>query len=85
MVEGTISLYTRASRTRRAMSWAYCAPKSTTRTVSGAWADSGAGWRVGADATSGLSAVVRAGGGPATLAGGGAPGLTPSFYRGPSG
>src|SRR5215475_6337022 len=36
MVLGTISLYTRASRTRRAMSWAYCAPKSTTRTVSGA-------------------------------------------------
>lgn len=36
MVDGTISLYTRASRTRRAMSWAYCAPKSTTRTTSGA-------------------------------------------------
>jgi hypothetical protein len=32
---GTISLYTPASRTRRAMSWAYCAPKSTTRT--GRW------------------------------------------------
>src|SRR5215468_11874451 len=31
---GTISLYTWASRTRRAMSCAYCAPKSTTRTVS---------------------------------------------------
>src|SRR5690606_18218085 len=29
---GTISEYTFASRTRRAMSWAYCAPKSTTRT-----------------------------------------------------
>ena len=33
MVWGTISLYTRASRTRRAMSWAYWAPKSTTSTV----------------------------------------------------
>src|SRR5882757_4466041 len=33
--EGTISEYTWASRTRRAMSWAYCAPKSTTRTVAG--------------------------------------------------
>ena len=32
IVCGTISLYTRASRTRRAISWAYCAPKSTTRT-----------------------------------------------------
>src|SRR5450830_763215 len=29
---GTISEYTLASRTRRAISWAYCAPKSTTRT-----------------------------------------------------
>src|SRR5256885_8101385 len=34
IVEGTISLNTRHSRTRRAMSWAYWAPKSTTRTVS---------------------------------------------------
>src|SRR4051812_33374373 len=34
MVWGTISEYTRASRTRRAMSWAYWAPKSTTRTRS---------------------------------------------------
>src|SRR5688500_16523123 len=34
IVYGTISEYTCASRTRRAMSWAYCAPKSTTRTVS---------------------------------------------------
>ena len=33
IVCGTISLYTRASRTRRAISCAYCAPKSTTRTV----------------------------------------------------
>src|SRR5580704_17447878 len=32
----TISEYTRASRTRRAISWAYWPPKSTTRTVSGA-------------------------------------------------
>src|SRR6478735_773777 len=32
---GTISLYTPASRTRRAISWAYWAPKSTTRT--GRW------------------------------------------------
>src|SRR5215470_10802180 len=32
MVEGTISEYTWHSRTRRAMSWAYWAPKSTTRT-----------------------------------------------------
>ena len=30
--EGTISEKTLASRTRRAMSCAYCAPKSTTRT-----------------------------------------------------
>src|SRR5688572_12176993 len=34
MVCGTISEYTCASRTRRAISCAYCAPKSTTRTVS---------------------------------------------------
>src|SRR2546430_8295203 len=34
MEAGTISERTRHSRTRRAMSWAYCAPKSTTRTVS---------------------------------------------------
>src|SRR4051794_137513 len=34
IVCGTISEYTLASRTRRAMSWAYCAPKSTTRTRS---------------------------------------------------
>jgi hypothetical protein len=32
IVCGTISLYTFASRTRRAISWAYWAPKSTTRT-----------------------------------------------------
>src|SRR3954453_17476356 len=34
IVCGTISEWTRASRTRRAMSWAYWAPKSTTRTRS---------------------------------------------------
>ncbi len=34
IVRGTISEYTRASRTRRAISCAYCAPKSTTSTVS---------------------------------------------------
>src|SRR5947209_1700926 len=34
MLCGTISEYTCASRTRRAISWAYWAPKSTTRTVS---------------------------------------------------
>src|SRR5947207_13608025 len=34
MVDGTISEYTWHSRTRRAISCAYCAPKSTTRTVS---------------------------------------------------
>ena len=34
MVAGTISEYTWHSRTRRAISWAYWAPKSTTRTVS---------------------------------------------------
>src|SRR6266700_1911563 len=34
IVRGTISEYTCASRTRRAISCAYCAPKSTTRTVS---------------------------------------------------
>src|SRR5471030_668852 len=32
MVCGTISLYTFASRTLRAINCAYCAPKSTTRT-----------------------------------------------------
>src|SRR3990170_1841641 len=37
IVWGTISEYTWASRTRRAISWAYCAPKSTTRTVSKDW------------------------------------------------
>src|SRR5215218_9828667 len=35
-VWGTTSEYTRASRTRRAISCAYCAPKSTTRTGRGA-------------------------------------------------
>src|SRR5260370_37197138 len=40
MEAGTISERTRHSRTRRAMSWAYWAPKSTTRTVSNA----GTGW-----------------------------------------
>src|SRR5881227_1878059 len=34
MSRGTISEYTCASRTRRAISCAYCAPKSTTSTVS---------------------------------------------------
>src|SRR3954451_5785938 len=34
IVDGTISENTCASRTRRAISCAYCAPKSTTRTVS---------------------------------------------------
>src|SRR5260370_32527782 len=34
IVRGTISEYTRASRTRRAIRWGYWAPKSTTRTVS---------------------------------------------------
>src|SRR5260370_36415811 len=34
IVWGTISEYTCASRTRRAINCAYCAPKSTTRTVS---------------------------------------------------
>src|SRR5882757_5488116 len=56
MVEGTISLYTRASRTRRAMSWAYCAPKSTTRTVS---LTAGV-----ADDTGGLPAIAARGSGP---------------------
>src|SRR5215469_15336158 len=36
IVEGTISEYTWHSRTRRAISCAYCAPKSTTNTVSNA-------------------------------------------------
>src|ERR1700754_3836301 len=35
VLPGMISEYTCASRTRRAISWAYCAPKSTTRTVGG--------------------------------------------------
>src|SRR6202451_4581270 len=35
IVDGTISEYTWHSRTQRAISCAYCAPKSTTRTVSG--------------------------------------------------
>ena len=30
---GTISQYTRDSRTRRAISWVYCEPKSTIATV----------------------------------------------------
>src|ERR1700678_198106 len=34
IVDGTISEYTWHSRTRRAINCAYCAPKSTTRTVS---------------------------------------------------
>ncbi len=34
IVAGTICEHTWHSRTRRAMSWAYCAPKSTTSTVS---------------------------------------------------
>ena len=38
---GTISEWTWASRTRRAMSWAYWAPKSTTRTVSNSRSDLG--------------------------------------------
>src|SRR5437773_5036816 len=33
VVPGTSSQYTLASRTRRAMSWLYCEPKSRTRTV----------------------------------------------------
>src|SRR5215469_5525152 len=36
IVDGTISEYTWHSRTRRAISCAYCAPKSTTNTVSNA-------------------------------------------------
>src|SRR5437660_2152278 len=43
MEAGTISERTRHSRTRRAMSWAYWAPKSTTRTVSNAGVE-WAGW-----------------------------------------
>src|ERR1700712_1792582 len=43
--DGTISEYTAASRTRRAISWAYWAPKSTTRT---GWASrSLLGWVTG--------------------------------------
>src|SRR5438477_3070984 len=42
IVRGTISEYTCASRTRRAISCAYCAPKSTTRTVSNASVTTGA-------------------------------------------
>src|SRR5207237_3552042 len=41
MEAGTISERTRHSRTRRAMSWAYWAPKSTTRTVSKSDMESG--------------------------------------------
>src|SRR3954454_19108880 len=48
IVDGTISLKTRHSRTRRAISCAYWAPKSTTRTVSNGSADMpalvSAGW-----------------------------------------
>jgi hypothetical protein len=36
IVDGTISEYTWHSRTRRAINCAYCAPKSTTNTVSNA-------------------------------------------------
>src|SRR5690242_5960425 len=38
IVRGTISENTCASRTRRAISWAYWAPKSTTQTWSWVWA-----------------------------------------------
>src|SRR5438552_14910151 len=47
---GTISEYTSASRTRRAMSCAYCAPKSTTRTGLGVLiGQSYVGWIRGRD------------------------------------
>jgi hypothetical protein len=36
-LNGAISLYTPASRTRRAMSWVTCDPKSTIRMVSAGW------------------------------------------------
>src|SRR6187200_3191288 len=53
MVDGTISEYTESSRTRRAMSWAYWAPKSTTRTAC---------WWLGADTASVKVRIVVGGG-----------------------
>src|SRR5438067_9074472 len=52
IVCGTSSEYTRASRTRRAISWAYCTPRSTTRTGRSSGARSGS-WTISA------SAVIR--------------------------
>src|SRR5260370_8866534 len=57
IVRGTISEYTCASRTRRAISCAYCAPKSTTRTVSN-WGASMRRLATHADALAALQALA---------------------------
>src|SRR3984893_14527303 len=57
IVRGTISEYTCASRTRRAISCAYCAPKSTTRTVSN-WGASMRRLATHADALAALEALA---------------------------
>src|SRR3989440_10004603 len=57
IVYGTISEYTCASRTRRAISCAYCAPKSTTRTVSN-WGASMRRLATHADALAALEALA---------------------------
>src|SRR2546421_1772006 len=57
IVYGTISEYTCASRTRRAISCAYCAPKSTTRTVSN-WGASMRRLATHADALAALKALA---------------------------
>src|SRR5437588_678325 len=57
IVRGTISENTCASRTRRAISCAYCAPKSTTRTVSN-WGASMRRLATHADALAALEALA---------------------------
>src|SRR3989440_2653716 len=57
IVRGTISEYTCASLTRRAISCAYCAPKSTTRTVSN-WGASMRRLATHADALAALEALA---------------------------
>src|SRR5262245_33793286 len=58
IVRGTISEYTCASRTRRAISCAYCAPKSTTRTVSNCEASIATASVAHADALAALEALA---------------------------
>src|SRR5262245_9538569 len=58
IVRGTISEYTCASRTRRAISCAYCAPKSTTSTVSNCEASTATASVTHADALAALEALA---------------------------